>query len=247
MIPQQPLSMIPKNQYSKLMELFDDIYNEWIIDNCDDRRKYFIMFFEIIKEKVENLFRDNNFWIIYSLDKQRCDYIYKDGTICNTKIHIKYDKKKYGWRCYDHISKTLYNAKRKEINPEKICIGERKYGKSMIPCKELKKKNSEYCRHHHIPITNPNMNKVYFDYYFNKVLFDDIIKEHNLYLKDIEFKKEIELFNNIIYENNNIIDFINIRYNTGLCLKQNNNMSFVCNGVLVGEEDYCIDCLEKKK
>lgn len=209
MIPQQDISIIPQNQYNKLIDLFDKIYNDWIIDQDEIRKKYFVMFFKMIKKEIENLFKDNNFWIIYSLDKNRCDYVGKNGRICNSKIHIKYEKRKHGWRCYEHISKTIYNSNRKEKNPD--------------------------------------INESYFKYYFNKLLFEDILEEHKLYLNNIQLKNEIKLFHNINYDNKHYnIDFINIRYNSGICLYQNYNMSFTCNNLLVGEEDYCVSCLNQK-
>lgn len=247
MIPQQDINIIPQNQYNKLINLFDKIYNDWIIDQDEIRKKYFVMFFKMIRKEIENLFKDNNFWIIYSLDKNRCDYIGKNGRICNSKIHIKYEKRKHGWRCYEHISKTIYNSNRQEKNPDRICIGQRKYGRNMIPCKELKMKNSNYCRHHNKPIYNPDINESYFKYYFNKLLFEDILEEHKLFLNNIQLKNEIKLFHNINYDNKHYnIDFINIRYNSRICLYQNDNMSFTCNNLLFGEEVYCVSCLKKK-
>lgn len=199
----------------------------------------------MIKQKVISLFRDNCFWIIYSMDKQRCDYIYKDGKICNAKIHIKCDINKGKFRCYDHVSKTVYTSeKRRNIDPNKICNGLREYGTRMIPCKELKKGNSNYCRHHHIPLSNPNMNTAYFKYYFNKLLYNDILQEHKLFLNNILLKEEIDLFHNINYDNNEYdLDYINIRYNSKICLNQNYNGSFICNNHIMKKEKYCFSCL----
>lgn len=91
--------------------------------------------------EVEKLFKDNN--------KNRCDYINKNGKIRNSKINIK-------------------------------------YGNSMIPCKD------------------------YYNYYFNKLLWQDILEEHKLFLDNIKINDEMELFNNINYNNDNYnIYFIN--------------------------------------
>ena len=85
----------------------------------------------MIKKEVMNLFRDNNFWIIYSMHGKYCTYIYKKGTmsgmICGSKIHIICEKDNGKWRCYDHISKTLYSYKKREnIDPIKLCLGKTK-------------------------------------------------------------------------------------------------------------------------
>lgn len=177
------------------------------------------------------------------MDKQRCDYLYKNGKICGAKIHIECNDDRNRFKCYKHINKVNYVSKRKREGIKNTCMGYRKYGTQIIPCKELRKKNSNYCRHHHKPLSNPSLNNALFNYYFNKILFEDIKKEHSLYLDNQYLDKEINVLSNIDYKNDYNIDFINIRYNAGLCLNQNDNMSFICDNPLKDGEDYCKECL----
>lgn len=68
------------------------------------------------------------------MDEKYCSFRFKSGPrknmICNSRINIKCINNKGKFRCYHHISKTIYESeKRKQIDPNKICIGLRKYGK----------------------------------------------------------------------------------------------------------------------
>lgn len=69
-----------------------------------------------------------------------------------------------------------------------------------------------------------DINKAYYDYYFNKILFKEIIEEHCLYLKQVFLQNELNILNNIqndIFSYNitikNNIDSLNIKFNNGIC------------------------------
>lgn len=233
MIPNTSLTIVPKNQYHQLIQLLDNIYQSWIIDQDEIRRNNFVFFFNIIKTEIEQLFKNNHFWIVYSMNSGYCMHINKKGEICNRRIDINCnEKEKYSkWKCYHHISKTIYSSKKRDsVDNSKKCIGTTKYGTQRRPCKNLKWNNMDYCKVH-LKLSNPDMNTAYFNYFLNKLLWKDIMEEHKIYLDNISLEKEINLFNNINYDNNDI-DFINIKHNKELCPEQNNNNNFFCSNYI---------------
>jgi hypothetical protein len=243
MISKKEINIIPIKQYNKIIDFLDSIYKDFN-GRTDENKKYYLQAFKIIKEELINLLKSDVFWLLYSMDKKYCEHQYKDGSICNNKINIKCDVNKGKFRCYDHISKTVYESeKRKKIDPNRICIGYRKYGKQMIPCKDLKMKNNNYCRHHFKLPEKVTLNKAYYNYYFNKLLFDEIKKEHDLYLKSILLEKEIIILNNIEYDNYylfNDIDIkndLNIKYNSSICLGDNCYNNLVIYDYAIGNLD----------
>lgn len=224
MIPDQGLQIIPKNQYHKLMHLFDNIYESWIIDQDKTRRKYFVWAFNMIKNEVMDLFRDNNFWIIYSMHGEYCTYRYKkgpmSGMICGSKIHIICEKDNGKWRCYDHISKTLYSSKKREnIDPIKLCLGKTKYNKHLLPCKNLKWNNSDFCKVHYKLPKKATLNNAFYSYYLNKKKEKDILEEK---IKKIDINYHFNQKDKIVYNYGNryvipyIIKSTNLFYDSNI-------------------------------
>lgn len=240
MIPEQReqgLNVIPKNQYKKLMELFDNIYSDWIIDQDDNRRKNFLMFYNIIRKEVENLFRNNNFWIIYSMNSKYCEHVYKKGImknmICNKRIDIICDNNDGKYKCHKHISKVIYHSdKRKNMNKEKFCTGIRKYGTQLKPCGRYKT-HGNYCFYH--KPYELNIETIYFKEYINYLDsvddFNDYYSNYiNIYIYEKEVKKLLQIEEDIF----NYELFL-------ICDTEN------CQNKTEPNEYCCYDCIEEQK
>lgn len=255
MIPEQRLNIIPKNQYYQLKQLFDNIYQDWIIDQDEERRKYFIMFFNIIKKEVENMFLNKSFWIIYSMDYNYCTHINKKGEICNRRIDIKVENLNGKWKCYQHISKTIYKSKKREsLDIKDFCIGSTKYGKQLRSCKNKKWSGWDYCKIH-LNISNPSLNLAFYNYYLNKKVEIDVLEDkihkidinYHLYQKDIIVTNDNNISVipfiikdvNLFYESKyNVLD---IKFKNRICLEDN------CYKNAVLGEDLCKEHVDEQQ
>lgn len=259
MIPQQKITMIPQNQYNKIMDLFDNIYEDFECDQIEIRKKYYLQCFNIIKNKVVELLKSDIFWILYSMHYKYCDYIYKNGPmrgmICGSRVDIKCDINKGKSKCYHHISKTIYNSeKRDNVDINRKCIGLTKYGKKMFPCKNLKWNHSNYCKVHFKIPNKVTMNKAFYEYYFKNKLFDEEINFlYKIYIgieemdKELHFNQEIEKFLNIDYicdnthNNINFRDILEIKDNNKICLENN------CYNKMTNGEDLCQEHVDEQR
>lgn len=254
MIPKHEITIIPQNQYKQLIKTIDNIYSDWTIDEDEIRKKYFMYAFNIMKREIVDLFKRDSFWSIYCISEKYCMYKFKSGAkrgmICNSRIDIDCNDKNGKWRCYHHVSKTIYNSKkRNSIDQDRKCAGYTTYGIQKRPCKNLKWNNSNYCKIHFKLPPKVTMNNAFYNYYLNKILFLEIIEEHELYLKNNHLKNEVNLLCNIVddifnysipkYYKKKYIDNIDIRFNNRLCIEQDDKSNFICSNMAEENEDLC--------
>lgn len=150
-IPDNDITIIPKNLYKIIIELIDSEIE-------DDS-------FEKINEKILNKirkilikrFKSTYFWNTLVLSEKVCEHVYgeyskKFGNICGARIDIKYDGKNY--KCSQHIG--IKHTPKNRVPEEKRCKGITKYNN---PCK--KEGNIEgYCKYHIKDIKIENENKL---------------------------------------------------------------------------------------
>lgn len=254
MIPKYEVTIIPQKQYKQLIKTIDNIYSDWIIDEDEIRKKYFMYAFNIMKKEIIDLFKRDSFWSIYCISEKYCMYKFKSGPkrgmMCNSRIDIDCNDKNGKWRCYHHVSKTIYSSKKRDsIDQDRKCIGYTTYGIHKRPCKNLKWNNSNYCKIHFKIPPKVTMNNAFYNHYLNKYLFLEIIKEHELYLKNIYLENEVNSLSNIDYDILNYsipkyykkkyIDNIDIRFNNRLCIEQDDKSNFICSNIAEENEDLC--------
>lgn len=196
MISQDFIPINPLFIYKKITFLLDRIYEDFDCDQIKNRKKYHLEAFKIIKDKLIELLKSKNFWT-KSMNIGYCDYEYKrgpmKGMICNKRIYINCDEKNGKYRCYDHISKTIYKSNRRELNKDKLCIEFRKYGTQLRPCGNYKQ-YGDYCLYHIVRPKKVSLNDAYFTYYFNK---HKKVSLGNAYFKEIILKRELDILYNI--------------------------------------------------
>lgn len=230
-IPINDFPIIPEQQYKQLNNLFNNIYGDFACDQIEPRRTLYLECYNIIKEKVINLFKSNSFWIRDCMSEKHCDHIYgehseKHGDICKRSIELKFDGKNY--LCSRHIG-IKHIPKPNNIPEEERCKGITYYGK---PCKRRRKKNN-YCIYHiedekKVEKIN-DLEKKILNIEQNKIINDikDIVKKtvninslynivNNLkYNKSLDINKEVNLLNNIeiIQYNSNDVEIVNENIN----------------------------------
>lgn len=256
MIPNKDIKVIPKNQYKEILKLFENIYEDFIIDQDVIKKKYYLQAFNIIKKEILNLFTSKLFWKLYSLSTKCCEHIYGYnskycGEICGRTIELKFDG--YNYKCSRHIG-VKHIPISNNIPNDKKCKGFTKYNK---PCKR-RSTNGNFCIYH---CNKELLKKVDV---FEKERFHKDIKEiiekgvdvdciyniiNNIKENKILLNQEIDILSNIEYNNSfylEKIDEIDIRYNNGICIEQYNNM-FICDNKAEIGEDICINHIEEQK
>lgn len=238
MIKDDKITVIPKNQY----------------DQIEPRRKYYLQSLNIIRKEILYLLNDNLFWYLYSMHPRYCMHKYKkgikEGMICGKRIDIVCTDNKGKYRCYKHVSKTIYSSdKRKDVNIDDLCIGKTKYGKQILPCKNKKQKNN-FCNIHYIE--NIKKKEESFTSEINTLYNIDIdIFEYKTKLEKKYLKYKFDVLENrikridinyhlnqkdkILYNNNNtyiipyIIKSTNIFYDTNCLINDLNELDIKYN------------------
>lgn len=255
MIPNKDIKVIPLNQYKQIMNLFNNIYEEFFVDQEENRKKYYLQAFNIIKKRVIELFSSNCFWTLYSLSRNCCDHVYGKnskycGEICGRTIELKFDGKNY--RCSRHIG-IKHVPIPNNISEKEKCKGVTKYNR---PCKRRATKDI-FCVYHyneklskkvdtfekeklHRNIKNIIKGTINMDCIYN--IINNIKKEDKYF-----FEQEIKMLLNIEYSTNIIEYKINkkiafgIKFNNRICLDEK------CYNKSEKDKDYCYFHIEKHK
>lgn len=148
-----------------------------------------------------------------------CMHKYKkgiyEGMVCGKRIDIKCDDKNGKYKCYKHISKTLYmSEKKKDLDHNVLCIGKTKYGIQIKPCGNKKWRNN-LCRIHYMKEINKN----------NEIFVNEVKILSNINLK-IYMDNKFDVLKDQI-------DELDIKFNNCICLDEK------CYNKVDNEKDFC--------
>lgn len=212
------------------LNITDTPYDEWedifmeLIDNSVCKYKY-------LKG------RNRNKYCMKKVKNKNNLFLYggKEIPLCHTHkfqlLNPKYSLKGISLKKEGSINKIRYKTTIEDIFDENESLYEK------INCKDLTLLNNlykeltiidKYSKNGYIEKCKKNNKKEI-----------KLICYNNIYLE-----QEINKLNSIEYNNDHYnIEFINIRFNSNLCLNINYNKTFICNNYITRDEDYCDICL----
>lgn len=247
------IPIVPKSFLYKFTNLLNDIHEDFLCDQIEPRRTYYLQCFNIIKKRTIDLFNSKLFWEL-NMNYDYCDHFYKSGlmayTFCGKKIEIITDDGKKHFKCAKHISKKYYIPKK--VRDEKIlCISNNKYGDR---CNKYKHYD-DYCVTHYAKIHNidnlKHVDKIYKEKKNNIIFNEEITTLFNID-EDI-FNYEINSTHKLIYKHiiiddevtYYVKDILNIELNLEIYFENNKTNNIINN--VINNLDENINEIQKDK